>query len=64
MEVLGKLTTGDVIKAIFPEIEWGKENIESDCIFGYKNKEDVDRKPAIIGVELGLWNTPFRKVEE
>ena len=57
-------TNGDMIKAMFPDIKWGKENIKGKCIFGYKNKEDVDRKPPIIGIELDLWNAKYKKEVE
>ena len=53
-------TIKDILKVIFPKIIWGKENPEGKCIFGYKNKEDVDRKPANIGVELDLWNAKYK----
>lgn len=56
-----KATNGDMIKAMFPEIEWEKKNIKGNSIFGYKNKEDVDKRPPNIGVELDWWNAPYKK---
>ena len=53
-------TIKGILKALFPKIIWGKENLKGNCIFGYKNKEDVDRKPANIGIELGLWNAKYK----
>lgn len=53
-------TIKGILKALFPKIIWGKENLKGNCIFGYKNKEDVDRKPVNIGVELDLWNAKYK----
>lgn len=53
-------TIKSILETIFPKIKWGKERIESKCIFGYKKKEDVDRKLPIIGVNLDLWNAEYK----
>ena len=52
-------TNGEVIKAMFPNIQWDNE---CDGVFyGYKTN---DRMMAMLGVDFNWWNSPYRKEQE
>ena len=54
-----KPTNGDMIKAMFPNIQWDNE---CDGVFyGYKTN---DRMMAMLGVDFNWWNSPYRKEQE
>lgn len=56
IEIPKVATNGDMIKAMFPNIQWGNE---CDGVFyGYKTN---DRVMAMLGVDFNWWNAPYKK---
>lgn len=61
VEVLGNLTNGDVIKAMFPNCEQ-KENIHNGYFEMYFDGDFGN--PSYMTVSKGWWNAPYKKEEE
>lgn len=62
-DVLAKLpedaTNGDVIQALFPNIQWDNEC--NGVFYGYKTN---DRMMPMLGADFNWWNAPYKGESE